>query len=529
MIEEEEKILKKRITDEEKAEILSHMPTDEETQCGISSFQFLAGKKAYTIIFGLTACIYSATYMYYNGTITTLEKRYHIDTKKTGLILAGHDFMMVISSVLVAYFAAKGHRPRWMSYGTFMLALYSFLMFIPHWYSGPGEDAFMLTREYITSKANISDEALKIEKMKNLCDPSRGDEDCSKPPQDTNGAQLILFCANLVSGLAGPLFFNLGYTFMDDNVRKTEAPVYFSLISFLKMLGPPIGAAIAALFLKMYIAPSLSPVIDNKDPRWMGAWWAGWIVFSIFFLFMGMIFHLFPRTLPRGAYRKRKLIEKIIEGKEDRSALKIVEKASYQDIKVTFLRIITNKTYTFNLLAGCFYCFGYLPFWVYQAKYIESQYLLPASTASLVTGTVSLVFSSIGILSSGLVISKFKPKARSLALWNIVTSVVSMVGVASYVFNGCVANDNALILQNSNITDCNQNCHCDFMKYSPVCGVDNRTYISPCHAGCNDKIVYDNGTEVSNFVMNSSMIRKHMGNVLCITVHKKLGIFFRII
>ena len=41
------------------------------------------------------------------------------------------------------------------------------------------------------------------------------------------------------------------------------------------MLGPCIGYALASFCLKLYISPSLHPTIDNKDPRWLGAWWLG--------------------------------------------------------------------------------------------------------------------------------------------------------------------------------------------------------------------------------------------------------------
>lgn len=45
---------------------------------------------------------------------------------------------------------------------------------------------------------------------------------------------------------------------------------------------------------------------------------------------------------------------------------------------------------------------------------------------------------------------------------------------------GCDQNDNSMNLN----AECNADCHCDFVRYSPVCGNDGYTYISGCHAGC---------------------------------------------
>lgn len=79
---------------------------------------------------------------------------------------------------------------------------------------------------------------------------------------------------------------------------------------------------------------------------------------------------------------------------------------------VTFKRLLYNKTLMLNNLASVFYFFGYMAYWIFLPKYIETQYRQSASIASLVTGTVGLVFSAFGILLAGLVISKFKPSAR---------------------------------------------------------------------------------------------------------------------
>lgn len=44
---------------------------------------------------------------------------------------------------------------------------------------------------------------------------------------------------------------------------------------FMRLLGPAAGYALASLCLKTYISPDLTPVINNKDPQWLGAWWIG--------------------------------------------------------------------------------------------------------------------------------------------------------------------------------------------------------------------------------------------------------------
>lgn len=98
-------------------------------------------------------------------------------------------------------------------------------------------------------------------------------------------------------------------------------------------------------------------------------------------------------------------------------------------------------------MAGVFYCFGYVPFWFFQAKYIQIHFLFTPSAANMVTGTVSLVFSAIGLLTAGIFISVFKPRARYLALWNVITSIFSVFGIVAYGYFSCTAGNNSLIMQ----------------------------------------------------------------------------------
>lgn len=84
-----------------------------------------ANKKAYVVLYGFVGCIISATYAYFNGTITTMEKRYKIPSRNTGIISVGNDISTLFLSAVVSYYAGKGHRPRWIAFGrNFSLATY---------------------------------------------------------------------------------------------------------------------------------------------------------------------------------------------------------------------------------------------------------------------------------------------------------------------------------------------------------------------------------------------------------------------
>lgn len=53
--------------------------------CNYSTYFYrFANKKAYIIFYGVVGCIFSATYAYFNGTLTTLEKRFKIPSKTSG-------------------------------------------------------------------------------------------------------------------------------------------------------------------------------------------------------------------------------------------------------------------------------------------------------------------------------------------------------------------------------------------------------------------------------------------------------------
>uniref|UniRef100_A0AAG5DEJ1 Solute carrier organic anion transporter family member n=1 Tax=Anopheles atroparvus TaxID=41427 RepID=A0AAG5DEJ1_ANOAO len=482
---------------EDVEEMYRDMPQTRDTTCGLWIFkgpllQRFANKKVYVFMYGVVGCVFSATYAYFNGTITTLEKRYKIPSKNTGIISVGNDISALLLSAILSYYAGKGHRPRWIAVGLLMITAFCWLTALPHLLYGPGEAALSLTTEYgATYDANQTMEVLEAQKAKTLCrtNATRGAE-CEKE-EGNMAPQIVLFLAQFISGIGSSLYYTLGVSYMDDNIKKSKTPALVSVSYFLRMLGPAIGYALASYFLKLYISPSMTPTISNTDPRWLGAWWMGWLILGFVLAFFAIFMAMFPKQLPRAAARKRIAEEKRKLGLKlsaDSTHREDELPASFKDMLKTFKRLLRNKILMLNNIASVFYFFGYMPYWIFSPKYIETQYKQSASTSSLVTGTVALVFSAVGVLLSGLVISKFKPRARYMAAWNVIVGLLSVMGMIAYAFLGCSASEDSVIVNIPSQTDltptCNSACQCDYVKYSPICGEDGNTYISACHAGC---------------------------------------------
>lgn len=194
--------------------------------------------------------------------------------------------------------------------------------------------------------------------------------------------QIFLFLIHAMAGFLGPLYDGLGTAYMDDNIQKSKTPLFLSASYCVRMFGPAIGYSLASFSLKYYIAPDLSPIIDSSDQRWLGAWWLGWIIIGISLTLFSFLLSLFPRELPRAQLRR------LISAEEKRildSKNPIVEEEKYgnkrDEMIKTFKRVLTNKILMLNTFASVFYIFGFIPYWTFMAKYIETQYRMSASAS----------------------------------------------------------------------------------------------------------------------------------------------------
>lgn len=354
-------------------------------------------------------------------------------------------------------------------------------------------------------------------------------------------AQFYFFAAQLIAGVGQSLKHTLGISYLDDNIKKSKTPALISFSYFIRLLGPAAGYALASFSLSKYVAPNLTPLITNKDPRWIGAWYFGWVAIASVLVVFGFLCAMFPKELPRAAVRRFIAAEK--DKRQKKSAMIVAEKEqlqeskeqvdelSFDDFKRSFLRLMTNKIFLLNNASACFQVFGFIPFWIYSAKLIETLFRQTSSASSLYTGSFGLVASAIGILSAGYVITKFQPQGKSLARWNVIVGVLTVAAIFSFSFMGCQHSKDAVVIDDA---VCSSNCHCDLVKYSPVCGADGRTYISACHAGCNDILMGNNTRSYKMCSCVNAMVNNEFKNTATpgpcpLDCRKQLYIFLAVI
>ncbi|XP_037811901.1 solute carrier organic anion transporter family member 74D [Lucilia sericata] len=484
--------------------------------CGLANWhpawmQRYANTKMFMAVYGLLGTIQAMSYMYFIVTLTTIEKRFKIPSQTTGIILSGNEISQILLSLILSYIGGQRNRPRWIAWGIVFCGLSCFILALPHFIYGAGQDALELTKEYYENTGGdnvtttISLVNTTIKNSQQLCGALKLNQECESLLSVV--PLILIFLSQFVLGVGNTLYYSLGQTYLDDNTKKTNTPLMLAVAMSLRMIGPIVGFFIGYLSLNMFIDPSKTPLIDNKDPRWLGAWWFGWMILgTLMVLFSGLI-GLFPKELPKKTkhlynshmpqvlrHEELQMDEGLPLGRGfssnatlDTPTAATSDFPTLKDFPKALMRLLRNKLLIYNIISGVFYILGAAGYMTFLTKYMEVQFHKTAQSATIVVGPVSIIGMVIGLIGSGLIISKKKPSPSKVLMWNVIVGFVYILGQISYMFMYC--NDTVSVDQvggKLNLTaTCNANCACDDVPYSPVCHEPSETtYFSPCHAGC---------------------------------------------
>ena len=149
------------------------------------------------------------------------------------------------------------------------------------------------------------------------------------------------------------------------------------------------------------------------------------------------------------------------------------------ETKACVLRLIKNKVYVWSLLSGVIALLAFAGMGTFFPKYLEYHFRqTPSDTGLSSLGTSA--GTGLGILLGGLIITRFRPRARVLAGWQVMQGVIGTLALIVFGFMACPP-----LKVEGLASSCSSSCSCTGSEFTPTCSMDGLTlYFSPCAAGC---------------------------------------------
>ncbi|XP_050681261.1 solute carrier organic anion transporter family member 3A1 [Leptidea sinapis] len=447
---------------------------------------------------------------YINSVITTIEKRFEIPSSLSGLIASSYEIGNVITVIFVSYLGSRRHIPVWIAVGAVIMGIGSLVFVVPHFIA----EANSVLQTNNKTDDNICRLPRALEQdMGGLSRLSQGlppanlrPDNCIKSTPSTFVPVMVFIVAQVLLGCGGSPLLTLGTTYVDDHVRPESSSMYIGCMYSMAAFGPVLGFLLGAYLLSFHM-DSLSGgiTIDPGDHRWVGMWWGGFLLGGLLLILVAIPFFSFPKVLVREK-EKIRLVEKAAAASGSGAAKAPPKSASnikdtgygrdIKDIPVSMWRLLKNPVYVVTCLGACMELMIVSGFVVFLPKYLETQFSLGKSQASVFTGSIAIPGACIGIFMGGCLLKRLELRPKGAVQFVLISNIICLSCYALLFFLGCdnikMAGTTIPYTNNTNLEPfkvnltaaCNFNCLCTETDMEPVCGNNGLTYFSPCHAGC---------------------------------------------
>ncbi|KAM5293354.1 solute carrier organic anion transporter family member 3A1 isoform 2-T2 [Ctenodactylus gundi] len=444
---------------------------------------------------------------YLVSVLTTLERRFNLQSADVGVIASSFEIGNLALILFVSYFGARGHRPRLIGCGGIVMALGALLSALPEF----------LTHQYKYEAGEIRWGA----EGRDVCAANGSMADEGPDPDlicrnrtATNMMYLLLIGAQVLLGIGATPVQPLGVSYIDDHVRRKDSSLYIGILFTMLVFGPACGFILGSFCTKIYVDAVFIDTsnldITPDDPRWIGAWWGGFLLCGALLFFSSLLMFGFPQSLPPHSDPAMESEQAMLPEREYerskpsngvlRHPLEPDSSAScFQQLRVipkVTKHLLSNPVFTCIILAACMEIAVVAGFAAFLGKYLEQQFNLTTSSANQLLGMTAIPCACLGIFLGGLLVKKLSLSALGAIRMAMLVNLVSTACYVSFLFLGCdtgpvagvtvpYGNISVRGLALNPYSSCNRNCKCQTDSFTPVCGADGITYLSACFAGCN--------------------------------------------
>lgn len=477
---------------------------------------------------------------YLKSSISTVEKRFGLSSQTSGLLAAFNEVGNTALIVFVSYFGSRVHRPRLIGYGAALVALAGLLMSLPHFISEP----------YRYDHASSVDMPQDFEAS--LCQPTTSvpaptpapsNSSCSSYTEAQHLAVVgIMFTAQTLLGVGAVPIQPFGISYIDDFAHNSNSPLYLGILFAVTMMGPGLAYGLGGLMLRLYVDIDRMPEggisLTSKDPRWVGAWWLGFLVSAGAVALAAVPYFFFPREMPKEKhelrFRQRALAaaaSSVSKGEDSPAEQTPGESQEKQDgltqiapdltviqfIKVfprVLLRTLRHPIFLLVVLSQVCMSSTVAGMATFLPKFLERQFSVTASYANLLIGCLSIPSAIVGIVVGGILVKRFHLGPMRCGALCLLGALFCLLLSLPLFFMGCSTHEIAGITrQPGNLPGpdlfpaCTEPCSCPLDDFNPVC--DPRThveYLTPCQAGCTGRLVQEALDKSQVFYTNCSCV-----------------------